>query len=58
MNGVGGGGSLYILSVSQVDLLEGGVEVRRGLAVLVLVQEDGRPSELQTQLLHALAVVH
>lgn len=49
---------LYILSVGQVDLLEDGVEVGRGLPVLVLVQEDWRTAEFKTQLLDTLAVVH
>lgn len=49
---------MYVLAVGQVDTLEDGVEVGRGLAVLVLVQEDGRASQLQAQLLNALAVVH
>lgn len=51
-------GLCHSLAVGEVDLLEDGVEVRGRLAVVVLVEEDGRASELQAQLLHSLAVIH
>ncbi len=48
----------HSLAVGEVDLLEDGVEVRGRLASVVLVEEDGRASELQAQLLHSLTVIH
>lgn len=49
---------LDLLAVGQVDLFEDGVEVRGGLAVVVFIEKDGRASELDAQLLHALTVIH
>lgn len=47
-------GCSYPLAVSQVDLSEGGVELRWGLTLVVLIQKDWRTTHLHTQLLCAL----
>lgn len=44
----------YRLSISQVDFSEGGVELRSWLTLVVLIKEDRRAADLQTQLLRSL----
>lgn len=44
----------YPLAISQVDLPEGGVKLWRWLTLVVLIEEDRRTTNLQTQLLRSL----
>lgn len=46
--------SRYSLAISQVDLPEGGVELWRWLPLMVLIEENGRTTNFQTQLLCSL----
>lgn len=58
MFGPSGKAAVHLLAISKVDGAEEGVLLRGGLAVLILVQEDGATAHLHTQLLDALLVVH
>ncbi len=47
----------YWLAVSQVDPFEQWVVLWGGFAILVLIQEDGRASQLYTELLDTLLII-
>lgn len=44
----------YPLAISRVDLPEGGVKLRRWLPLMVLIEENRRTTNFQTQLLGSL----